>query len=149
MINVLWLLTIFTLCEAQEVIVTNDPGSFISPRPVTNLALPPIRDLRIRRIPYEQPNLEHFRSSLGRHDEAIEFIVELEPGEVATRAYGPALFVGDVEIRHSERLGKTTWRFLEFELNRLEAGAAISWGWMKDPPESRQRTPFRYELTER
>src|SRR5262245_12011696 len=123
MTNVLWLLTIFMLFEAQEVLVTNDPGSFISPRPVTDLALPPIRDIRIRRIPYEQLKLEHFRSSLSRHKEVIEFVVELGPGEVATRAYGPALFVGDVEIRHSERLGKTTWRFIEFEPDRLQVGA--------------------------
>ena len=109
------------------------------------LALPRIRELRIRRIPFEPPKLEHFRSSLARHKEAIEFIVETD-GPVPTRAYGPALFVGDVEVDQSERVDETTWRLLALEPERLRPGAPICWGWIKDPEAVRQCTRFRYEV---
>jgi hypothetical protein len=117
-----------------------DAGSPIPPHD-----LPHIRKLWIRRIPFEPPKLEHFTSSLSRYKEAIEFIVETD-GAVPVRAYGPALFVGDVEVNQSERVDKTTWRLLAFEPERLKSGAPISWGWMKDPETARQRTEFRYEV---
>jgi hypothetical protein len=124
--------------------MSSDAGSPIAPRKPSAVDLPRIRELRIRRIPFEPPKLEHFKSSLARHKEAVEFIVETE-GEVPVRAYGPALFVGDVEVNQSERMGKTTWRLLAFEPERLKSGAPISWGWMKDPPAARQATTYSYQ----
>lgn len=56
------------------------------------------------------------------------------------------LFVGDVEVNQSERVDKTTWRLLAFEPERLEAGAPISWGWMRDLERARQATKFRYNV---
>jgi len=106
--------------------------------------LPLIRELRIRRVAFEPPKREHFESSL-RSKEAIEFIVETD-GEIPARAHGPALFIGDVEVNQSERVGKMTWRLLAFEPERLKPGAPISWGWMKDPESARRPTPFRYEV---
>jgi hypothetical protein len=125
--------------------MSTDAGSPIAPRRPFSLGLPHIRRLQIRRISFEPPKLENFKSSLSRYTEAIEFIAETD-GEVPVRAYGPALFVGDVEISHSERVDKTTWRWLAFEPEDLKAGAPISWGWMKDPEMNRQRTTFRYKL---
>lgn len=124
-----------------------DSGSPIAPRPPTSATLPRIRSLRIRRISFEAPKHEHFTSPLSRYhgQEVIEFTVETD-GAVPTRAYGPALFVGAVEVSHSERTGQTTWRFLQFEPEKLKLGAPISWGWMKDPRKNRQRTEFRYQL---
>jgi hypothetical protein len=122
-----------------------DSGSRLPQRPAFSIDLPRVRSLRARRIPFEAPQLEHFRSSLAQFREAIEFIVETE-GEVPTRAYGPALFVGGVEVSHSERIGETTWRFLAFEPDRLKPDAPISWGWMRDMRRSRARTGFRYRL---
>jgi len=124
--------------------MSTDAGSPIPPRRPPSRDLPPIRQIRIRRVPWDAPELEHFRSSLAKHKEAIEFMVETE-GPVPVRAYGPALFVGDVEVNQSECVGERTWRLLAYEPKRLIPGAPISWGWMKDPPAARQATTFRYE----
>lgn len=125
--------------------MSTDAGSPIAPQPPFSLDLPRITSLRIRRVKFEAPSLEHFKSSLARHRQAIEFIIQTD-GVVPTRAYGPALFVGNVEISNSERMGKTTWRFLHFEADTLTPGAPISWGWMKDSKEKILRTEFRYEV---
>lgn len=125
--------------------MSTDAGSPIAPRPPFHLDLPRILSLKIRRIQFEAPKLEHFESSLSRHKQAIEFIVETD-GVVPTRAYGPALFVGNVAVNNSELIGKTTWRFLHFGPEKLRPGAPISWGWMKDPKNKRLRTKFSYEV---
>lgn len=125
--------------------MSTDAGAPLRPRPPFPIDLPRIRELKIRRIPFEPPKLEYFESSLSRYREAVEFIVETD-GPVPMRAYGPALFVGDVEVNQSERVGATTWRLLAVEPGRLENGAAISWGWMKDPAGARQATRYRYEV---
>jgi hypothetical protein len=127
--------------------MSTDAGSPIAPRPLFSTDLPNVVGLTIRRIAFHAPKLEHFKSSLERYTHAIEFIVETD-GEVPARAYGPALFVGDVEVHNSERIDKTTWRFLQFETDRLKNGAPIAWGWMKDPKKSRVRTKFRYGVAE-
>lgn len=124
--------------------MSTDAGSPITPEPPPSPDLPRLRGLRIRRIRFEAPELEHFRSSLTDRHEAVEFLVETE-APVPVRAYGPALFIGDVEVNQSERLGDTTWRILAFDTDLLRPHAAIRWGWMKDPEEVRQNTQFRYE----
>jgi hypothetical protein len=125
--------------------MSTDAGSPIAPRPPFLIDLPRILSIRIHRVKFEAPKLEHFESSLSRYKQAIEFIIETD-GVVPTRAYGPALFVGNVEISNSELIGKTTWRFLHFEPEELKPGAPISWGWMKDPKKNRMRTEFLYEV---
>jgi hypothetical protein len=120
-----------------------DAGSPIESPPPSRTELPRIIGISMQRIRYEPPKLEHFESALARYPDAVEFIVRTD-GPVPARGYGPALFVGDAEVHNSERIDEETWRFLEFEPERLKAGAPISWGWMKDPPELRQRTEFRF-----
>jgi len=105
--------------------------------------LPNIRSIRIRLISMEPAPDTPARSAAPK--EVVEFIVETD-GQVPARAYGPALFVGDVEVNQSERVGRTTWRFLAPDPSRFRAGDTISWGWMKDPKTARQRTRFRYQL---
>lgn len=61
-------------------------------------------------------------------------------------AYGPALFVGNIEVSHSELADTRTWRFLYFETEKLKPGAPISWGWMKHLEKNRLRTAFRYDV---
>lgn len=121
-----------------------DSSARIPPRPPFSVVLPRVLGIVSRRVPFQAPELAHFKSRLARYHEAIEFIVETD-GEVPTRNYGPALFIGEAEVHDSERLGKTTWRFLAFEPDRLQAGAPIDWGWMKDPREARVPTGFRYD----
>jgi hypothetical protein len=125
--------------------MSTDAGSPIAPRPAFSVALPRILSIKIRRVDFEAPKLEYFGSSLSRYKQAVEFTVETN-GEIPTRAYGPALFVDNIEVHNSERIGKTIWRFLEFEPERLKPGAPIDWGWMKDPEKNRTRTEFRYEI---
>lgn len=127
--------------------MSTDAGSPIAPRSPFKLRLPTILKLTIRRIRYQAPELRYFKSSLSRYDEAIEFIVETDQA-VPTRAYGPALFIGNVEVNNSELIAENTWRFLHFEPKTLKPGAPISWGWMKDPKKRRIRTDFRYEVQE-
>lgn len=126
-------------------IMSTDAGSPIRGRKPFVIELPRILSLMIRRVEFTAPRFEHVDSSLSLHKQAAEFIVETD-GLIPARAYGPALFVGDVEVSQSERIGDTTWRFLEFEPERLEPGAPISWGWMKDSKRARRRTEFRYEV---
>jgi hypothetical protein len=121
-----------------------DSSAPIPPRPPFTVALPRVLNIVMRRVPFQPPELVHFKSRLAHYQEAIEFIVETD-GDVPTRNFGPALFIGDEEVHDSERLGKTTWRFLAFELDRLQTGAPIDWGWMKDRREARLPTGFRYD----
>lgn len=125
--------------------MATDSGVPIEPNPPVRIDLPNILMIRISRVRFEPPELEYFQSSLSEYDQAIEFMVETD-GAVPVRAYGPALFVGDVEVNHSEYRGGTTWRFLCFEPDGLQPGAPIRWGWMKDPETERLRTQFRYEV---
>lgn len=122
--------------------MTTDAGSPVSAVPPSGPQLPNLRRLRIRRTRYEAPRREHFTSTLIETKDAVEFLVETD-GPIPARAYGPALFVGNVEVNQSERLDETTWRLLAFDPERLKPGAPISWGWMKDPEAARQPTEFR------
>ena len=115
--------------------MSTDAGSPIAPRKPFSLDLPHIRTLRIRRIPFEPPKLEHFKSSLSRYKEAIECIVDTD-GPVPVRTYGPALFVGDVEVNQSERVDNTAWRLLAFEPER-QAAARHGIGVCQRPDDDR------------
>src|SRR5215475_6658191 len=125
--------------------MSTDSGSPIPQRPGGTPTLPGILRLKIRLIHYNVPKLRYFKSPPARLRQAIEFKLETD-GPIPARAYGPALFVGEFEINHSERLNDTTWRLLSFAPKKLKPGAPIYWGWMKDPPALRQPTEFRYAL---
>jgi hypothetical protein len=127
--------------------MSTDAGSPISAVPPSVPLLPHIRGLRIRRIGFEAPQHAHFTSRLTDRRTAVEFLVETD-GPVPARNYGPALFVGDVEVNQSERLDETTWRLVALDPDQLSSGAPISWGWMKDPETVRQPTEYRYEASD-
>jgi hypothetical protein len=105
--------------------------------------LPEIIDLEIRRVPFEPPKHRHFESTLPRYPEAMEFLVRTD-GPIPSRALGPALFVGDVQVAESRLVGESLYRFLSFEIDRLEPGAPISWGWMFSSERDRRRTSFAF-----
>jgi hypothetical protein len=112
------------------------------PRPEWNL--PEILNIEIRRIPFEPPTLRNFESSLADYSEAVEFLVRTS-GPIPARALGPALFVGDVQVIESEQVEANQYRFVAFDLDRLEPGAPISLGWINAPEHQRRETEFRYE----
>jgi hypothetical protein len=103
-------------------------------RSAPQIGLPRVTKMRICRV-----------ASRSTATKAIEFIIETD-GEVPVRSYGPALFVGDVEINQSERIRATTWRLLALDPERLKPGTFIYWGWMKARPDERINTRFRYEV---
>lgn len=110
--------------------------------------LPEIVELQIRRIPYEPPKLRNFKSSLSKYKEAVEFLVHTS-GPIPARALGPALFVGDVQVIESQQVEGNVYRFLAFDLERLQPGAPIGWAWINTPEEQRKETRFRYSDTEK
>jgi hypothetical protein len=112
------------------------------PRPEWDL--PEILDVEIRRVRYDPPKLRNFESALAGYKEAVEFRVRTS-GPIPARALGPALFVGEVQVVESQEVETNLYRFLAFDFERLESGAANIWGWINDPVELRQRTRFRYE----
>jgi hypothetical protein len=105
--------------------------------------LPRITKIRICRVIVAPSKIDRRTAGRSTVSSAIEFIVETD-GEVPVRSYGPALFVGDVEINHSERIRARTWRLLAFEPERLMPGSLIAWGWMKARASERVSTSSRY-----
>jgi hypothetical protein len=120
-----------------------DEGARLPRRRPTVLDLPNILRLQIRGIRYEPPKLRNFKSRQEADREAVEFVAELD-GPIPARAYGPALYVGDVEVRDGELVDDRTYRLVSFDGETLERDAPIAWGWMKDPPDRRRATKFRY-----
>jgi hypothetical protein len=113
------------------------------PRP--EWTLPGIGAIEMRRIAFQARRPRNFASALARYDEAIEFIVHTT-GPIPARAMGPALFIAGKQISESEQLSDNTYRFLAFDMDRLESGASISWGWMGDPEDQRRETGYRFDL---
>jgi hypothetical protein len=67
-------------------------------------------------------------------------------GPILARALGPALFVGNVAVTHSEPAGDSLYRFLAFDVDRPRARAPTAWGWMDAGKNERVRTRYRYEV---
>ena len=107
--------------------------------------LPEIRELSIRRVPFKARELRNFKSRLARRGDAIEFVVETD-GPIPARGSGPALFVGDTPVVEGGLVEDNLYRFLAFDPDTLEQGAAISFGWTDDPPEDRKATRFRFTM---
>jgi hypothetical protein len=112
--------------------------------------LPKILDIKIQRIPFEARKPRNFKSALADYKEAVEFLVRTS-APIPPRALGPALYVGDSAVIEVQLLegdsNSQLYRFLALNLNRLEPGSPISWGWINTPKEQRVKTPFSYEET--
>ena len=115
------------------------------PRPEWDL--PEVLDIKVRRVPFKPRKLRNFGSALAEFNEAMEFLVRTT-GPIPARALGPALFVGEVQVIESERVEPDLYRFLAFDIERLRDGEPISWGWITDLEEDRQRTRFYYKAGE-
>lgn len=127
--------------------MTADAANLENRTPRPQWKLPKILKIRIARVPYEAPQYRHFESVYARYNEAIEFMVQVdEPFPV--RALSPVLFVGDTPVTEGEMVDQNVYRFLAFELKKLEQGAPISLGWPGQPAKVRQQTQFRYELAD-
>ncbi|MGW6981662.1 hypothetical protein ACWGE1_19830 [Streptomyces sp. NPDC054932] len=96
-----------------------------------------------RLIRYEPPQHRNFRSALPEGGDAVEFLVETD-APIPARALGPTLHVGDTIMMEVTALDATHYRFLGFDLERLQRGAPIALGWSGDL-EPERSTPFRFE----
>ena len=124
--------------------MTTDSSKPIGQGPRPDWRLPNISGIEIHHIDYEARKLRHFESVLSRHRQAIEFLVHVD-GPIPARAMGPALFIAGQTVTECEQVSPDMLRFLDFEPERLETGARISWGWINDLEEDRYETKFRFE----
>jgi hypothetical protein len=125
--------------------MTIDSSKPVAHGPRPEWTLPEVVAIEMRRIEFQARQPRNFESALARYKKAIEFIVQTD-GPIPARALGPALFIAGVQVSESEPLSDNTYRFLAFEMDRLEAGAPISWGWMGDPEDRRRETGYRFDL---
>ena len=121
---------------------TDSSSQLPAPEP-TNIELPKVLDIQIRRIRFRPRRLRNFKSQLAKYTEAVEFMVQTD-GPVPVRAIGPALMIGELRIIEGEKVEETLYRFLAFEIDRLEPRAQIYWGWMNDPIDAFQPTGFQF-----
>lgn len=126
--------------------MSSDSGVQQPKAPKPDFELPNVVDLGVRRIRYRPRKPRNFESVFSQEDEAVEFVVTTD-GPIPIRARGPALYVGETAVVESEEVEPTVYRFLAFDVDGLRKRAAISLGW-SGRPDTRQRTPFRYEPPE-
>lgn len=105
--------------------------------------LPDVLDVQVHRRRFDPPR-RVTTAGVDRHiDEATEVEIRVSRPFVI-RALGPVLWVGDEPLTIAEGDGKTIYRFLSFEPQRLAPGAPIALAWnTANPP--RKETDFRYE----
>lgn len=120
-------------------------GASPSRFPPTRWTLPDLLSVHAKRVRYRKPKPYAKGPRLAEADEAIEILVETS-GPFPTGAYGPVIYVDDVPLTESERLGEHIYRFFGYEPASLKPGAAISLGWVGRPEEETKRTKFRFNV---
>jgi hypothetical protein len=109
------------------------------------LTLPAVKSVVARSVRHEKPR--RFFTHGDEHSEAdvIEIDVETD-AEFYIAGTGPALFVGDVPIVDSERIGDRRYRFFAPASTDLEEGAPIALGRAgSGVPVPEQKTNLRLE----
>jgi hypothetical protein len=97
-------------------------------------------------VRYPKPKPHAKGSRIVEATEAVEILVETS-APFPVGAYGPVLYVGDVPLSESERLGERIYRFFGYEPTELEEGAPISVGWFgQDEKGRRTTTGHRFKL---
>ena len=107
--------------------------------------VPEIVSLTIERVPFQRPSYEFVRTAYPDTRQALAFNIEVKSEFRLDRDATPVLYVGDVELTHSESLGERRYRFLAFpsDENAMHLEAPISLGWPGHKPH--QQTRFRYK----
>jgi hypothetical protein len=117
-------------------------------KPNRRWRLPEILKLTIERIPYEPKKYRFAKSAYSKFTEAVAFIVVLSDDLPVDRATAAALYVGDQQITHLEKLDEKHYRFVVFGQRErlLEEGAPIYLDWPDTPRQTRAKrdTEFRY-----
>jgi hypothetical protein len=97
------------------------------PRAEEPLTLPGLRSVVARRVRYGEPRRFVSDGEESSESDVIEIDVETDE-EFYLAGTGPALFVGDVPITDSERVGDRQYRFFAPASLPLEEGAPIALG---------------------
>jgi hypothetical protein len=107
--------------------------------------LPKIESVKAVRIRYRRPVQYAEGASRRETDEATEFQVRTSE-DFPIRALAPALFVGDVVVTESERVGDRQYRFVAYGEPRFEENAPISVGWIGSGTPEVQPSNFAFRL---
>jgi hypothetical protein len=109
------------------------------------LALPRLKSAVARAVRHEKPR-RFFTAGQERFEtEVIEIDVETD-AEFYIGGTGPALFVGDIVIVDSERIGENKYRFFAPAITDLKKGAPIALGRAgSGVPMPEQRTKLRLQ----
>jgi hypothetical protein len=107
--------------------------------------LPEIVSLTIERVPFRRPSYKFVRTAYPDTKQALAFNIEVKSAFRLDTDATPVLYVGDVELTHSESLGERRYRFLAFpaDENAMHLEAPISLGWPGHRPH--RQTRFRYK----
>jgi hypothetical protein len=106
--------------------------------------LPEIVSLTIERVPFKRPSYKFVRTAYPDTKEALAFNIEVKGDLRLDMDATPVLYVGEVELTHSESLGERRYRFLAFPADEeaMRPEAPIALGWPGHKPF--QQTRFRY-----
>ncbi len=119
-------------------------GATPSPFHPVRWKLPELLKVHAVHVRYPKPKPHARGSRLVEAVEAIEILVETA-APFPVEAYGPVLYVGDIAVTESERLGERIYRFFAYDPSELEEGAPISLGWFGRQGR-RSSTGFRFKL---
>ncbi len=124
----------------------SDSTNAKNPRPAMRQNLPVILDLVIERREYEPPKHKFLKSVLSDEKEVIVFRVQIAGQMSNTTGMSPMLYVGDVMLKEFEQVEKGVYDFFAFsrDIEAIEEGAPITFGWMGKTPDSR-KSEFRFK----
>jgi hypothetical protein len=125
--------------------MSTDSGRVETPAPGPRFEMTELVDITIRRVAFESPKRQHFRSKLREYRKAIEFRVQTDRPLNLSEDITPVLYVGETMLTEGERVDRATYTFLAFDEDRLEPGAAISLAYPGTPAKARRESKFRYE----
>ena len=116
-----------------------------APRDEEPLTLPGLKSVVARRVRYGEPRRFVAHGEEYSESDVIEIDVETD-AEFYVAGTGPALFVGDVPITDSERVGDRKYRFFAPASLPLEEGAPIAVGRAgSGVPAPERKTELRLE----
>jgi hypothetical protein len=124
---------------------SNDGAPRDEPAVARPPAPPALRAVQGRRVQYRVPR----RFVIGGREETVAEVIEIDvetDAEFPVAGTGPALFIGDVVIADSERVGERCYyRFFAPGTARLREGAPIALGRAgSGVPRPEQRTKLRF-----
>lgn len=108
--------------------------------------LPEIETLEAVAVRFRKPVMYAVGAKRLETNEAIEFQVTTAE-DFPIRALAPALFVGDVAVTESQRVGPKKYRFTAYGRHDFRQQAPITVGWIGSGEPERRPTKFTFRIT--